>query len=204
MTCRQMVWRAYKLPKKRITDLSWIRVCWPMHWESQKKTNVAWKDWTLVDLRREDIECERSRTRVDMSGSLHLFWALFFLWRNLNYEIQIFFAADNSSTFEFFYFIHFNNPQQLILLPPFFIRLCHRHCQPFRCGEPRIWSWMSGFESPAVACRLQVEKKSAGCPLIPKPGIWCDVMLQPAVCLSIFLRHLRLLTKTLYSLWKCC
>ena len=72
MTCRQMVWLAFKLPKKRITDLSWIRVCWPMHWESQKKPNVAWKDWTLVDLIWEDIECERSRTRVDMSISASL------------------------------------------------------------------------------------------------------------------------------------
>lgn len=146
-------------------------------------------------------------------ASLHFFWALFFLWRNFNYEIQIFFAADNSRTFDFFYFIHFNNPQQLILLPPFFIRLCHRHChcRPFRCGE----RGESGFGCRALnrqpllvdfkwKKRISFDPKTWNDCCTGTPSWLVLAMLQPAVCLSIFLRHVRLLTKTLYSLWKCC
>ena len=54
MTCRQMVWLACKLPKKRITDLSWIRVCWAMHLRKPEKTKCCMEglDASWFDLGR--------------------------------------------------------------------------------------------------------------------------------------------------------
>ena len=169
------------------------------------------KEWMLVDLRREDIECERSRTRVDMNiTSASLLGSVLALTK---------FKLRNSYFFHSRYlqdsnFIHFN-PQQLILLHPFFIPLDSDR-QPLRCGEPRIWFGCRALNrQPLLVHHTRLRRKKGWIPLIPKPGNWCDVflncctgtpsglvlaMLQTAECLTIFVRYVRLLTKTLSSL----
>ena len=64
-TSRQMVWLACKLPKKRITDLSWIRVCWAMHLRKPEKTKCCMEGLDVSWF-------EKGRTRVDMSISAFL------------------------------------------------------------------------------------------------------------------------------------